>query len=326
MTSWPIAFAQVEAASKRIAVHLSPTPLRNYPELDAAIGHGVRVWIKHENHQPTQAFKARNALSALSALDDAQRKRGIVGATRGNHGGGLAWAGQLLGIPIVICVPVGNNEEKNAAMRAYGAEVIESGRDYDESVLVAKGLMEERGLHMVHSTNDPTIIAGAATMTLEILEQTASEIDAIVVAVGGGSQAVGALTVVRARAPAIEVFGVQAANASAIHDGYHAGKEVSKDSADTFADGLATRSCYAMTFGPLCKGLTDFVTATEAEIADAIRLLVRTTHNLAEGAGAASTAGLCKLAPRLAGKRVVAVLSGGNIDSDTLRRVMNREL
>jgi threonine dehydratase len=222
-------------------------------------------------------------------------------------------------------VPHGNNPEKNSAMRAQGAEVIEAGTDYDESVAVAKKLVSERGLTLIHSTNDPTVIAGATTITAEMIEQ-APALDAMVVAVGGGSQAVGALTAARELAPKLEVYGVQAERASAIHDGWHRGEPVSKDSADTFADGLATRSCYELTFPALLEGLADFVTVSEAEIAAAIRLLLRTTHNLAEGAGAAGLAGLCKLAPRLKGKRVAVILSGGNIDAETLRRVLNREI
>jgi threonine dehydratase len=302
-----------------------PTPLRQYAPLDEALGGDVRVLVKHENHLPTNAFKARNGLAALSALSAEQRRRGIVAATRGNHGQGLAWAGALLGIPVTICVPEGNNPEKNAAMRGYGAELIERGRDYDESVEVADALVRERGLTLIHSTNHPEIIAGAGTLSLEIAEQ-APELDALVVAVGGGSQAVGALTVFRHLRPEVKIYGVQAAGASAIHDSYHAGREISHDTADTFADGLATRRAYAATLEPLRAGLEDFITVTDAEIADAIRLYLRTTHNLAEGAGAAGLAGLCKLRPRLAGQTVAVILSGSNIDEPTLHRVLSRAL
>lgn len=316
---WPVELADVRSALMRIREHLPPTPVRRYAALDDELG--IEVFVKHENHQPTNAFKVRNALSALTLLSDDQRRRGIVAATRGNHGQGLAWAGGLLGIPVVICVPEGNSPEKNRAMVGLGAELVEQGRDYDESVEVATSLMSERGLHMVHSTNDPSIIAGAGTITLEIVEQI-DRLDAMVVAVGGGSQAVGALTVARALRPQLEVYGVQAANASAIHDGWHAGRAVAKDSADTFADGLATRHCYDMTFGPLREGLTDFVTLTESEIAAAIRMYLRCTHNLAEGAGAAGLGGLCKLADRLAGRQVAVILSGSNIDEAVLARVL----
>jgi threonine dehydratase len=248
-----------------------------------------------------------------------------VAATRGNHGLGVACAGALHGAPVTICVPRGNNPEKNEGMRGYGATLIEEGRDYDESVAVAERLVRERGLTLVHSTNDARVLAGAATLTLEMLRE-APDLDALVVAVGGGSQAVGALTVARTLRPGLPVYGVQAAGAAAAHDSWHAGKPVPKDSADTFADGLATRSVYAMTFGALRQGLAGFVTVTDGQIAEAIRLLLRTTHNLAEGAGAAGLAGLLGLRNVLAGKRVGIIVSGGNIDRATLARVVNGEI
>lgn len=325
MNAWPITLADVERARARLREHLSPTPLLSHPVLDARVGHGVRVLVKHENHQPTGSFKVRNGLSAVSALAPEDRSRGVVAATRGNHGLGIAWAGQRLGTRVTICVPLGNNPEKNEGMRALGAELVEHGKDYDEAVLVATELVQSKGMRLVHSTNDRDVIAGAATMTLEIHEQ-APDLDALVIAVGGGSQAVGALTIARELAPHLRVYGVQAAGASAIHDGWHAKAERKTDAAITFADGLATRSTYAMTFGPLCEGLAGFVTVTDAEIAEAIRTLVSATHNLAEGAGAAGLAGLVKLAPELAGQRVGVVLSGGNIDRATLLRVLAGEL
>lgn len=323
--TWPITWDDIVAARQRIATHLVPTPLRRYAELDAEVGHGIRVLVKHENHHPTNAFKARNAVSFMTMLEPAQRTRGVVAATRGNHGAGLAWAGAQLGVPVVICVPHGNNPEKNAAMRGHGAEVIEAGRDYDEAVDVAKRLVIERGLVLAHSTNDRHVIAGAGTLGAELCEQ-APALDAIVVAVGGGSQAVGALVAARALRPHVAVYGVQATGASAIHDSWHAGSRLARDSADTFADGLATRATYDMTWDALREGLAGFVTVTDAAIAESIRVLIRTTHNLAEGAGAAGLAGLFALRDQLAGKTVAIVLSGSNIDESTLRRVLTREL
>jgi threonine dehydratase len=322
---WPIEFHDVLEARQRIRPYLPPTPLRNYAALDAAVGNGIRVWVKHENHNPTNSFKARNGMSALAALPAEARKRGIIGATRGNWGQGLAWAGSLLGVPVTVCVPVGNNPEKNAAMFGFGAELVEEGRDYDESVEVAGRLVRLRGLTMIHSTNEPLVIAGAATLTLEILEAR-PQIEAIVVAVGGGSQSVGALTVVREIAPHVRVYGVQAERAAAIHDSWHAGRVVTRDSADTFADGLATRQPYELTFPALREGLSGFVTASESEIAEAVRLLLSTTHNLAEGAGAAGLAGLRRLSEELAGREVAVILSGGNIDAETLGKVVARVL
>jgi threonine dehydratase len=325
MNAWPITLADVERARARLKPHLSPTPMQEHPVLDARVGHGVRVLVKHENHQPTGSFKVRNGISAVSALSAEERRRGIVAATRGNHGLGVAWAGRRLGAAVTICVPLGNSPDKNEGMRALGAELIEHGRDYDEAVVVATELVESKGMRLVHSTNDRDVLAGAATMALEMWEQ-APDVDSLVIAVGGGSQAVGALTIARELAPQVRVYGVQAAGASAIHDGWHAKAETKKDAAITFADGLATRSTYAMTFGALCEGLAGFVTVTEAEIAEAVRDLLSATHNLAEGAGAAGLAGLKKLAPELAGQRVGVVLSGGNIDRETMRRVLSGEL
>jgi threonine dehydratase len=321
----PIQFEDALAARERIRPYLQPTPLRSYEALDEEIGAGIRVLVKHENHQPTNAFKIRNALSVMTLLSEEQKRRGVVTATRGNHGQGVALAGRLLGVPVTICVPVGNNPEKNLAMRGFGAELIEQGRDYDEALEVAKALVRERGLHLVHSTNDPAILAGAATLSLEILEQ-APDVEAIVVSIGGGSQAVGALVAASGLRPEVEVFGVQAAGAPAQYEGWRAGRPLVWERADTFADGLATRSCYELTFPALRAGLSDFVLASEAEIADAIRLVLRTTHNLAEGAGATSFAGLRRLRDRLAGRKVAAVLSGSNIDAETLRRVVNGEI
>ncbi|MGH7718754.1 MAG: threonine ammonia-lyase, partial [Gemmatimonadaceae bacterium] len=205
--TYPISFQDALAARSRISPFLARTPLRAYRQLDAIVGEGIRVFVKHENHQPTNAFKVRNGLSALTLLTEEERRSGVIAASTGNHGQGVAYAGSLLGAPVTICVPVGNNPEKNEAMRALGAEVVEEGADYDESVAVSERLARERGLTLVHSTNNRAVIAGAATMTLEIMED-APELDALVIAVGGGSQAVGALTVVRELRPATRVYAV----------------------------------------------------------------------------------------------------------------------
>ncbi|NVB80862.1 MAG: threonine/serine dehydratase [Kofleriaceae bacterium] len=321
----PITFDDITEARHRIAPYLQTTPLRHYRELDEVVGNGIRVLVKHENHLPTNAFKARNALSLMTALEPAQRTRGVVAATRGNHGAGLAWAGEQLGVPVVICVPHGNNPEKNAAMRGFGAELVEAGRDYDEAAEVANRLVLDRGLVLAHSTNDRHVIAGAGTMAAEICEQ-APDLDAMVVAVGGGSQAVGALAASRTLRPGVSVFGVQATGASAIHDSWHARTRLTVDAANTFADGLATRATYDLTWPALREGLAGFVKVSDPAIAEAIRVLIRTTHNLAEGAGAAGLAGLLALRDELAGKTVAVILSGSNIDAATLRRVVTGEL
>jgi threonine dehydratase len=322
---WPLTIADVLEARERIRGTLPPTALRRYAPLEEAVGYGIRLFVKHENHQPTQAFKARNALAALTSLSEEEKRKGVVGASRGNHGQGLAWAGQMLGVPVAICVPQGNNPEKNEAMRGFGAEVIEQGDDYDAAVLVADRLVRERGMTLVHSTNHRQVIAGAGTLALEMLEQEPS-LEVLVLSVGGGSQAVGAMTVARAMRPELRVFGVQAERAAAIHDSWHKGRPLAGYTANTFADGVATRAVYELTFPALREGLAGFVKVSEGAIADAVRLLLRTTHNLAEGAGATGLAGLLALREALAGKSVGICVSGGNIDQETLRRVVSREI
>lgn len=296
--------------------------MRRYPTLDAFVGSGIAVYVKHENFNPTNAFKVRNGLSFMSALPAEARRRGVVAATRGNHGLGIAYAGQIFGVSTTVVVPLGNNPEKNAAIRAYGVRLVESGKDYDESLVETERIVREEGATMAHSTNNREIIAGAATMSLEIVEQV-PDLDALVISVGGGSQAVGALTIARALKPSLKVYAVQAARAAAAHDAWHTGTHRVLESADTFADGLATRTTYELTFSTLKAGLADFVTVTEEELAAGVRLLLETTHSLVEGAGAAGLAGLIKLREKLAGRRVGIVLSGGNIDRATLRRVLD---
>lgn len=319
----PVTWEDVLAARRRLAPHLPVTPLRRYAALDEAVD--LRVLVKHENHLPTNAFKVRNTLAFLTALPAEQRARGVIAATRGNHGAGLAWSSERLGVPVVICVPHGNNPEKNAAIRGFGAELVEAGRDFDEALEIAMGLARERGLVMAHSANDPEVLAGAATLSAELCEQ-ADRLDAIVVGVGGGSQAVGALLATAALRPGVAVYGVQARGASAIHDSWHAKTRLATATADTFADGLATRATYDLTWEPLSR-LAGFVAVSDAELADCVRLLLCTTHNLTEGAGAAGLAGLRALRDRFEPSATVAiVLSGGNIDAQALRRVVTSEL
>ena len=322
---WPITFDDVLQTRERLSPFLTPTALRHYPLLDELLGGGTSLLIKHENHQPTGSFKVRNGLSFVTGLATEDRERGVVAASTGNHGQGIAYAAALLGVRATICVPVGNNPEKTAAMRGWGATVIEDGRDYDESVEAMIRIAREEGKTIAHSTNDPRVVTGAATMSLEMLEQSGG-LDAIVIAVGGGSQSVGALTVARELAPNLKVYGVQAAGASAIHDSWHAKKPMKTERADTFAEGVATRQPYALTYSTLCEGLAAFVTVTDKELAEAVRIILKRTHNIVEGAGAMGVAGALKLRDQLRGKRVGAIFSGGNIDTTVLRKILNGEL
>jgi threonine dehydratase len=323
--AWPITFDDVRQARARLTPYLSPTPLRSYPLLDELFGSGTTLLIKHENHQPTCSFKVRNGLAFITGLTSDERARGVVAASTGNHGQGVAYAASLHGVRATICVPIGNNPDKNAAMRGWGATVIEEGRDYDESLHAMMRMAHEHDMVIAHSTNDTRVIAGAATMSLEMLEQAGS-LDAIVVAVGGGSQSVGALTVARELAPVLEVYGAQAAGAPAIHDSWHAKSPLTTERANTFAEGVATRQPYALTFATLCEGLAGFVTVTDAELAEAIRTILQTTHNIVEGAGALGFAAALALRKQLRGMRVGIVFSGANLDTQVLRRIVDREL
>jgi threonine dehydratase len=325
MTSpWPITLDDVLAARERLRPYLTPSPLRRYPLLDELVGHGIQVYVKHENHLPVQTFKVRNGLSAVTALDDATRQRGVIGASTGNHGQGMAYAARLLGVPCTIVVPERNNPEKNAAIRALGAELIEHGATYDESARRCADLAAERGLWLVHGINDRTVIAGAATMTLEIVEQQ-PDLDVIFIALGGGSQAVGAMAVTRALAPNVKVIAVQSEAAPAQYESWKRGEIVRGVPVRTFAEGIATGQAYELTFPALKEGLADFITVSEAELGDSLRELIRTTHNLPEGAAAGGLAGLRKMAATLSGQKVAIVMCGGNISLDGLRKVITAD-
>lgn len=319
--TFPVSLDEALSARDRIAPYLMPTPLRNYRELDEFVGKGIRVLVKHENHQPINSFKIRNALSAMSALAAGDRARGVIGATRGNHGLGMAHAGALLGVRVTVVVPIGNNPEKNSAMRALGARLIEYGNSYDESVVEADRLCREEGLTLIHSTNDRNVLAGASTMTLEILDQ-ANDLDSMVFAIGGGSQATGALSLLSVLRPEVKVYGVQAEGASACYQSWKAQSRVPRVSPNTIADGIATGDTYEMTFPALRDGLAGFVLVSDDDIIEATRALVKHTHNLAEPAGATGLAGLLKLREELNGQTVCIVLSGSNIDAPTLSRVL----
>ncbi len=311
---YPISFDDVVAARSRLRPYLDPSPVRHYPPLDELVGHGIRVLVKHENHLPTGSFKVRNGTSSITALTDDEVARGVIAASTGNHGLGLAWSGAQRGVSVTICVPRGNNPEKSAAIRGLGATVLEVGDRYDETIAACRALADRDGKTLVHSTNHREVIAGAGTMTAELLEQ-APDVDAVIIALGGGSQAVGAAVVRDAVKPALEVYAVQSVGASAQHDAWHDGAPRAGASVQTFAEGIATGATYDLTFAALRDGLAGFVLVEEAAIAQGVRDLWRITHNLAEGAGATGLAGLHALAPRLAGRTVGIIVCGGNLDA-----------
>ena len=318
--TFPISIANAKEARARIAPFLQRTPLRSYAELDAAVGHGIRVLVKHENHLPTNSFKVRNGLAAVTALNADERRRGVVCGSRGNHGQGVAFAGSRLGVPVTVVVPFGNNPEKNAAMRGFGAHVVECGSTYDDAVAEADRLATANGLTVIHSTNNRHVLEGAATIALEVIED-APLLDAMVIGIGGGSQAVGALVVLAEERPDTAVYGVQASGAPAVFESWKAKAPIGPIAPETVADGVATANSYALTLPALCTGLRRFVTVGDDSILDATRLLIRTTHNLAEPSGCVGLAGLVRLRESLAGKTVCVILSGSNADAATLRQL-----
>jgi threonine dehydratase len=317
----PPTLKDVYDARPRVYRLVRPTPLLPHPLLCRHTGLDIRV--KHENHNPTGAFKVRGGLNLIASLSEHDR-RGVITATTGNHGQSIAIACRQERVPCTIVTPVGNNPEKNAAMRALGADVIEFGRDFDEARERVEELQHERRLRYVHSANEPLLIAGVATYALEIFADW-PEADVILVPIGGGSGACGCCIVRSALGSRARVIGVQAERADAFARSWRGRERVVRDSADTLAEGMATRVTFDLPFGILEAELDDIVTLTEDELAHGVCLALETTHNLAEGAGAAPLAAALKLRDQLAGKRVVCVMSGGNIDRATLKRVIGAE-
>jgi threonine dehydratase len=315
----PPSLDDVRAACARVYPFIQPTPLLRHPLLEAESG--LDLLVKHENHNPTGSFKIRGGLNLVGQLSPDERRRGVISATTGNHGQSIALACRREGVPCTIVTPVGNNPEKNAAMRAYGAEVLEHGRDFDEARERVEQLQAERGLRYVHSANEPLLVAGVGTLALELFEAQ-PDIDVVLLPIGGGSGASGCGIVRSGLGSRAEVIGVQAEGSDAFARSWRTGSRVVGERAATFAEGMATRVTFDLTFEILRKELDDVVTLTEAELADGVRLALRATHNLAEGAGAAPLAAAMKLRDRLAGRKVACVMSGGNIDAATLRRVL----
>jgi threonine dehydratase len=314
----PPTLKDVYDARERVYRVVTKTPLMRHPLLSKETGLDVRV--KHENHNPTGAFKVRGGLNLIGSLTGDER-RGVITATTGNHGQSIALAAQREQVPCTIVTPVGNNPEKNAAMRALGAELIEFGKDFDEAREKVEQLQHERGLRYVHSANEPLLLAGVGTYALEIFEEC-PDVDVMLVPIGGGSGACGCCIVRSGLGSRAQVIGVQAARADAFARSWHGDTRVVADTADTFAEGMATRVTFDLPFGILKQELDDVVTLSEEELAEGVRLALRATHNLAEGAGAAPLIAAMKLRDRLAGKKVVCVMSGGNIDRATLARIL----
>jgi threonine dehydratase len=306
--------SEVLAARQRIAPYLQPTPLYRYPALDALTG--TRLWVKHENHQPICAFKVRGGINLISQLSSEERRRGVISASTGNHGQSVAYAANLFGVHAAICVPEQANPVKVESMRALGAEVIFHGRDFDEAREHCEKLAAERGYRYIHSANEPALIAGVATYTLEILE-VRPDTEVIVVPVGGGSGLAGASIVARAVRPSIEVIGVQSEAAPAAYRSWHA-RALVEDTTATIAEGLATRTAFELTQRILWDLVDEFVLVSERGLVEATRLMIEKTRNLVEPAGAASLAAVLAAPDRFAGRTVAIVCSGGNISPDQL--------
>jgi threonine dehydratase len=317
---WPIpTLADVLRARRQIAPYLYRTPLFRYGAITAATG--TPTWIKHENHQPIGAFKVRGGINLISQLGEEERAAGVIAASTGNHGQSVAYAARLFSVPAIILVPEGANHAKVASMRALGAEVVHHGRDFDDAREEAERLAAERGYRYIHSGNEPLLIAGVGTATLEILEDEPS-IETLIVPVGGGSGAAGAIVAGKAIRPDLEIIGVQAEAAPAGYLSWQA-RELREAEMGTFAEGLATRTAFALPQQILWDGLDDFVLVSEDELRHAMLLLLANTRNLIEGAGAAALAGALKLRDRLAGRNVALMCSGGNVTVEQLKALLS---
>jgi threonine dehydratase len=308
---------EMRQAHELVLGALRPTPALNWPLLDERLG--AEVVVKHENHQPTGAFKVRGGLAYVDALIKREPStRGLISATRGNHGQSLAFAGRRAGVKVTILVPQGNSSEKNAAMRALGAELIEFGRDFQAAREEAMRLAESRGLHMVPSFHRDLVL-GVGTYALELLTERC-DLDVLYVPVGQGSGICGCISARDALGLKTEIVGVQSSEAPAYALSFAAGHVVPTNSADTLADGMATRVPDQEALEVILKGAARITLVSDDEVAAAVRAYWTDTHNLAEGAGAAALAAAVKERSRLKGRKVGLVLSGGNIDFDLFRR------
>jgi threonine dehydratase len=314
-----IPLAVLDAAARNVYSAMAPTPQYAWPLLARRAGR--EVWVKHENHTPTGAFKVRGGLNLLAQLAESgpAAVQGIISATRGNHGQSLAFAARRHGVRCVIVVPHGNSTDKNDAMRAFGAELIEFGRDFDEAREHAAVLAQQQHLRFV-GPFAAELVAGVGTYALELF-RAVRDIDTVFVPIGCGSGICGLIGARDALGLGTKIVGVVAANANAYAQSFAAGAPVETKTADTFADGMAVRVPVPAALAVIRKGAARIVEVSEAEIENAIRALFSDTHQVAEGAGAAPLAALLKEGDR-AGRRAAIILSGGNIDRAVYARVL----
>jgi len=310
---------ELEQAGALLAPHLAPTPVYRWPGLCSRAG--CEVWLKHENHTPIGAFKVRGGLVYLDELSrGSELPRGIVTATRGNHGQSIPFAARLHDVPVTVLVPEGNSAEKNAAMRGWGADVVVHGRDFDVARVEAGRRAEQEGLLFAPSFH-PALVKGVATYALELF-RALEDLDAVYVPIGMGSGICGLIRTRDLLGLTTEIVGVVAAEAPAVALSLAAGQIVETNSADTFADGMACRVPMPEPFAIISSGAARVVQVTEEEIAASMRALYADTHNVAEGAGAAAFAALMQERDRQRGRRVAAILTGGNVDTDVFRAVL----
>jgi threonine dehydratase len=307
----PFELGELEQAAELVHRVILPTPQYAWPKLGRRAG--CEVWVKHENHTPTGAFKVRGGLVYLDRLLRAQPGlAGVISATRGNHGQSIAFAAARAGVPATIYVPRGNSPDQNASMAAFGATVVEFGRDFDEARHEAHRVAAERGLHFIPSFHRD-LVAGVASYALELF-RAVPDLERVYVGVGMGSGICGLITVRDLLGLKTEIVGVSAAKAPASALSFAAGHPVTTSSALTFADGLATREPNADAVEIICRGAARVLQVSEDEIAAAVRIYFDDTHQVAEGAGAAPLAALLQDSQRLADKKVALIMTGGNIE------------
>jgi threonine dehydratase len=311
--------ADLAAARTRVAAHVPPTPSRRWPLLEQATG--TETWVKHENHNPTGAFKVRGGINFCARLVDPSQFPGLISASRGNHSQSLAFACNRFGIPVTIVVPEGNSPDKNAATEAYGAELVVHGADFQESLEHAMGLAAERGLMQVPPFH-PWLVEGVATYAAELHEQV-PDLDVIYVPVGMGSGICANIAVRDLVGATTEIVGVVAEQAPAYALSFEAGEPVSTPTADTFVDGVACRTPDPEAVRRVVAGAARIIRVSEDAAAEAMTLMYRATHNLAEPAGSVALAGLLAERDRVAGKRVAVIHTGGNADFEVLARAMS---
>ena len=314
--------ALLDAAAELVHRVVPPTPQYSWPLVSRRVG--AELWIKHENHTPIGAFKLRGGFVYLDHVRRAEPDlRGVVAATRGNHGQSVAYAAARLGLAATVVVPNGNSREKNRAMGSFGARLVEAGHDFQAAYEHAKGLAEHEGLHLVPSFH-PLLVRGVASYGLELF-RAVPDLDVVYVPIGLGSGICGVIAAREAIGLRAEIVGVVAENAPTYALSFAAGRPVSTNSAHTMAGGLAVRVPDPEALDIICRGAARIVTVSEAEIRRAMRILFSDTHNVAEGAGAAPLAAALQERDRLRGKRVAVIQSGGNIDRALFAEILTEE-